>query len=181
MAQETIREAVAAFTNVDALEHAVQDLLTNGFNQGDLSLLARDEVMRREFEGRLDIPAIADDPEAHRTFYPSPEGRIEARGALAGILGYVGAVTAAGLTFATGGAAAVAIAAGLIAGGGGAAFGAGLGKVLDQRIAGNLERQLDEGGILLWVRVVDDATELVATRLLAKHGGRHIHIHAIPA
>jgi hypothetical protein len=103
---------------------------------------------------------------------------MEGRGALASALGYFGAVTALGVTFATGGAAAVAIAAALIGAGAGAGagVGAGLGKMFDQRLVRHFQHQLDLGGILLWVRVTGNpACESQVIELLNRHGAHHVH------
>lgn len=103
---------------------------------------------------------------------------MEGRGALASVLGYFGAVTALGLTFATGGAAAAAIGAALLGAGAGAGVGAGLGKLFDQRLVREFEKQLQHGGILLWVRLNNDpACEARAMEVLNRHGGHHVHVH----
>lgn len=103
---------------------------------------------------------------------------MEGRGALASVLGYFGAVTALGLTFATGGAAAVAIGAALLGAGAGAGAGIGLGKLFDQRLAREFEHQLQHGGILLWARVQGDPVcEARAMEVLNRHGGHHVHVH----
>ncbi|MBY0430632.1 MAG: general stress protein [Rhodospirillales bacterium] len=175
-------EAVGAFDDPQALERAVQDLLTSGFDHEDLSVLAGDGVVRKKL-GHLYTSTIqaADDPQVPRTGYAEPESRTEGRGALAGMLGYVGAVIAGGLTVATGGAAAAVIAAGVLAGGAGTAVGLGLGRIMDQRIAAALHQQLERGGILLWVRAPTAESRDIATSLLAKHGAHHIHVHTVPA
>lgn len=36
---------------------------------------------------------------------------------------------------------------------------------------------LDHGGLLLWVRTPDAAREEKARAILAKHGGRDVHVH----
>lgn len=177
------REAVGVFMDVGKLEHAIQELLTDeGFDQSDISLLGGE----RSFEklGRtapVNTREEEDDPDAPRISWAPPEARTEGRGALAGILGYLGAVAAAGVTFATGGAAAIAIAAGLLGGGATAALGVGLGSALDHRYARQLESQIAKGGILLWVRVRDNECERRAAEILRKHGAEDVHVHTLPA
>lgn len=175
----SVREGIALFADSHALEAAVQDLLTHGFDHSDLSILARDKVVRDRLGHRLDdTVASADRDDLPRRAWVEPESRMEGRGALASVLGYFGAVTALSLTFATGGAAAVAIGAALVGAGAGAGLGTGLGKLFDQRLAREFERQLEQGGILLWVRVgADPACEERALEILSRHGGHHVHAH----
>ncbi|HLO77035.1 MAG TPA: hypothetical protein VK196_11335 [Magnetospirillum sp.] len=175
-----VREVVALFSDAHALEAAVQDLLTHGFDHGDLSVLAREKVVRERLGHRLeDSVAAIDSPDLPRRAWVEPESRMEGRGALASVLGYFGAVTALGLTFATGGAAAAAIGAALIGAGAGAGVGAGLGRLFDQRLARDFQHQLDQGGILLWVRVTGDPQcEARAIEVLNRHGGHHVHAHS---
>lgn len=177
-----VREVVALFTDPHALEAAVQDLLTNGFDHGDLSVLAREKVVRDRLGHRLeDSVSAVDRDDLPRRAWVEPESRMEGRGALASVLGYFGAVTALGLTFATGGAAAVAIGAALVGAGAGAGLGTGLGRLFDQRLAREFQHQIDQGGILLWVRV-SDAEECAARAMevLNRHGGAHVHVHSHP-
>ncbi|MGE5515602.1 MAG: hypothetical protein ACM31D_07235 [Bacteroidota bacterium] len=177
-----VREVVALFTDAHALEAAVQDLLTNGFDHGDLSVLAREKVVRDRLGHRLeDTVAAVDRDDLPRRGWVEPESRMEGRGALASVLGYFGAVTALGLTFATGGAAAVAIGAAVVGAGAGAGLGTGLGRLFDQRLAREFQHQIDQGGILLWVRL-NDATdcETRAVDVLNRHGGAHVHLHSRP-
>lgn len=174
--QET-REVVGLFAEPHALEAAVQDLLTQGFDHADLSVLAKEKVVRERLGHRLDdMVRSADDPDLPRRAWVEPESRMEGRGALASVLGYFGAVTALSLTFATGGAAAAAIGAALVGAGAGAGLGAGLGKLFDQRLVREFQHQIEQGGILLWVRVAGDAQcEARATDILVRHGGHHVH------
>lgn len=172
-----VREVVALFDDSHALEAAVEDLLTHGVDHGDLSMLAGEKVVRHKLGHRLqDTVAGAADPDLPRRAWVEPESRMEGRGALASALGYFGAVTALGVTFATGGAAAVAIAAALIGAGAGAGVGAGLGKMFDQRLVRHFQQQLDLGGILLWVRVTGNpACERQVIEVLNRHGAHHVH------
>lgn len=182
--QETAtREVVCLFADAHAMEAAVQDLLTHGFDHGDLSVLATEKVVRERLGHRIeDTVTAADDPALPRRAWVEPETRMEGRGALASVLGYFGAVTALGLTFATGGAAAAAIGAALVGAGAGAGAGVGLGRLFDQRLVREFTHQLDHGGILLWVRVGDDPEgEPRALSILERHGAHHIHVQQAPA
>lgn len=170
------REVVALFADPLTLEAAVEALLTAGFDHADLSLLAGERVVSERLGHRIaDSLVAADDPAAPRRSWVEPESRMEGRGALAAVLGYLGAVTALGLTFATGGGAAAAIAAAAVSGSAAAGLGVGLGRLFDQRLARHFHLQLLQGGILLWVRVRDAAAEAAAMAILEAHHGHHIH------
>lgn len=176
--EERVAEMVALFADPHALEAAVQDLLTHGIDHGDISILGREKVVRERLGHRLDDSvAGADQPGLPRRGWIEPESRMQGRGALASVLGYFGAVTALGLTFATGGAAAVAIGAALVGAGAGAGIGTGLGKLFDQRLAREFQHQIEQGGILLWVRLADQPEcEARVREVLARHGAHHVHL-----
>lgn len=177
--ETTLLEVVGLFSDVHSLEHAVEELLTQGFDHGDLSLLAGEVTVREKLGHRLDDTlAAADDPEAPRRSWVEPESRMEGRGALASVLGYFGGITALGVTFATGGATAPAVVAALVGAGAGAGLGAGLGRIYDQRLAEEFRLQIERGGILLWVRCRDPGRENRAQSILSGHGAHHIHAHA---
>lgn len=174
-------EAVGLFDDPRAMERAVEELLTEGFEQYDVSVLGSERAIREHLSQRdTDTADLADDPQAPRGAYPNPEARTEGRGAIASMLGYAGAVTAAGVVIATGGAAIPAVATALLAGGGAAAAGFGLGKVLDSRFVDHFENQVRQGGIVVWVRVSDPAHEATATRILSDHGAHDVHVHTLP-
>lgn len=175
-----VREVVALFCDPVQMEHAVQDVLTNGFEHGDLSMLAGEKTVRDTLGHRLDdTRAAADDSETPRRGYIGPATRMEGRGALASMLGYVGAVTAMGVTFATGGVLALAVGAGLLGAGAGAGLGIGLGKVYDKRLADEFEAQIAKGGILIWVRCRRPGDEERAIQVLEQHGAQHVHAHTL--
>lgn len=179
---DEVREVVGLFIDPVQMEHGVQDVLTHGFEHGDLSILAGEKTVREKLGHRLDdTMAIADDPATPRRGYIEPETRMEGRGALASVLGYVGAMTAIGVTFATGGVVALAVGAGLLGAGAGAGLGIGLGRIYDQRLADQFEDQVAKGGILVWVRCRRPGDEIRAAEILERHGARHVHAHTLRA
>ncbi len=173
------REAVGVFADAEELERTVQELLTHGFDHADISLLASEGTVRDKLARYQDTHVAEDDPGAPRRAWISSETRVEGRSALAGLLGYLGATTVAGVVFATGGAAAAAIAAGVVGGGATAAVGAALGRRLDRRIADALASQLDHGGIVLWVRLRQDEQAPEAIKILRCHGAMDVHLHGL--
>ena len=176
---ETIREAVAAFDDPDALQAAVSDLQSHGFDRADISFMAPDEFDRvlREYG---DVRRAEDNPTIKRapvvTETDVRQGRV-----LAASLGSVlAAFAAAGFTVMTGGAAAVAAAAAAAAAGGVGALGALAGRVAEERERRFLEEQARRGGVVIWVRLRDAESEQRALEILRRHGGHDVHVHAVP-
>jgi hypothetical protein len=175
-----LREAVGIFNSPQDVEHVVRDLMTVGFDRADISILATEETVRDKL-GRYyqDTHAAADDPRAPRQSWAEPESRAVGQTALTGVLGYIGAVTAGGVAFATGGAAALVIAAGVIGGGVSGGIGFGLGRLIDDEVADSLETQLEHGGIVVWVKVEDEDEASTAGAVLTRHAAQDVHVHDI--
>ena len=93
----------------------------------------------------------------------------------------VGATVAAGAALASGGALAMLLVSGLIGAEFGGLIGGVLGEFMEERHAKYLQEQLDHGGLLLWVRTRNDTLEETAKRIIAKHSGRDVHAHDVPA
>jgi hypothetical protein len=84
---------------------------------------------------------------------------------------YVGAVAAAGAIVASGGTIAAAIAAAALAGGAGGLIGTFMAKLVGDHHAQYLQRQLDRGGLLLWVRTWNAEDERRAVEILRSYSG----------
>jgi hypothetical protein len=176
-----VREAVGVFDTADALQEAIDELQTSGFDLADISLMAGEQTVDAKLGHAYKKAAdVADDADVPRGSYISPESIGEAQGALVGGLGYIGAIGAAGLIFASGGTMAAALAAAAIAGGGGGLVGALFARLIGEHHAQYLQEQLDRGGILLWARTRDAAHEKSAVEILNKHSGRDVHVHGVP-
>ena len=63
----------------------------------------------------------------------------------------------------------------------GALIGSVLTRWLDKHHAEQLQEQLDRGGLLLWVRTPDQATQRRAIDILTRHSAHDVHIHQLPA
>ena len=176
-----IKEAVAVFHKVDALEAAIDDLEEHGYDRATISLLAGDQAVREKLH-RYFVEArdVEDNPHAPRAAYVSQESVGAAEGALIGGALYVAAVPTAGAVIAGGGPMGAAIVAACLAGGVGATIGGVLAKFLDVTHADYLNRQLDRGGITLWVRTTDPEKERHAIEILKSHAGDDVHLHAMP-
>lgn len=175
-----VKEIAAIFHDADALENAVEDLESHGFDRAEISLLA-DENTIRERLGHIYSSAekAMDDPDAPRTAFVSSQSRGEAEGALVGGLLYVGAMAGIGAVVASGGPVTAAISTAVLAGGGGAALGTLLAGLVEGSHLHHIEEQIKKGGLLLWVHTRDADHVARATQILHRHvpKERHIHFH----
>ncbi|MFW5834720.1 MAG: hypothetical protein ACOCYE_11545 [Pseudomonadota bacterium] len=179
--EPTVREAVAVFRTKEGLEAAVDDLLLEGFARRDLSLLASDEAVRKELGHDFgSTRELEDDAKVPTVAYVAREDVGDAEGAVLGGFLYVGALAGAAAVVASGGALPAAILAATLGGSAGAGVGGWLAHLVGKHHADSLERQIAEGGLLLWVRTHDAAHELKATSILKRHGGEDVHVHGLP-
>ncbi|MCP5391450.1 MAG: hypothetical protein H6920_07500 [Sphingomonadaceae bacterium] len=172
-------EAVGVFQNANDLEAAIDDLLSNGFNRAEISLLANEETVTKELgHAYRKTTELEDDLGAPRVAYVSTEAIGDAEGALIGTPLYIAALAATAAVVVSGGSVAAAIAGAAAAGGAGAAIGAILARIIDKRHADRIEEQLAHGGLLLWVRTWDADDERRACEILVKHSGKDVHVHS---
>jgi hypothetical protein len=173
-----VREAVAVFSTENTMQAAIDELLSSGFGQADVSLLASDEVVNEKLGHRYRrVEDLEDKPEAPHAAYVSPESIGDAEGAVIGALMYVGAGVLMGpIAMAGGGLAAIATGA-VIGGATGGGIGAVLAGLIGQQHADHIVSQLKQGGLVLWVRIWDKAHEARALEILGRHSGRDVHVH----
>jgi hypothetical protein len=178
----TVREAVGVFHRAEKLQAAIDELLGSGFHRAELSMLASTQAVDEKLGHRyLKVSSLEDDPVIPRAAYVSPEAVGGAEGGLIGILMYVGAVAAAGAIVASGGTLTAAILGATLSGGAGGVIGALMAQWVGESHGRHLQEQVDRGGLLLWVRTWDADDEERAMRILRKHSGEHVHVHALPA
>ena len=181
-AVQSIREAVGVFKDAKALEAAIDELESHGFDRAEISLLAGEKAVEAKLGHHYRKASdLEDNTDAPRTAYVATESMGDAEGGLIGGLFYIGAVAAAGAIVASGGTLAAAIGGAALAGGAGGAVGAFLARLVGEHHAEYLQKQLDQGGMLLWVRTRDEAHEERARDILKKHSAYDVHIHEIPA
>jgi hypothetical protein len=177
----TVREAVGVFHDVKSFQDAIEELTAAGFDRADLSLLAIDKAVEAKLgHAYRKVGDLEENAVAPRGAYVDDHSMAEARTGVIGGLAYIGAVAAAGVVVASGGGLAVAIAAAVAAGSGGGLLGSIGASFLGREKAESLQAQLDKGGLLLWVRVVDPPHEQRALEILATHNAEDVHIHDLP-
>jgi hypothetical protein len=173
-----IREAVGVFKTMEDLQGAVGDLEVATFPREYISVMGSHREMKHKF-GEQYIPPekLEDEPDVPRQQLIRTEEKGIGSGALVSIFAYIGAVTVAIA------AAPVSIpgllSAVLLGGLGGALAGAIIVKILRVYFNRKMERQLEKGGLLLWVKTPDRKQEEIACEILKSHGARDVHVHEI--
>jgi hypothetical protein len=177
---ESVCEVVGVFHKAEDLESAIDELLISGFDRAELSLLASEAAVAEKLGGYY-RPAseLADDPAAPRAAFVSSAAIGDAEGALIGGLAYVGATVAIGAVVMSGGALAAAVTAAVLAGGTGGLIGTALAQWVGHHHAAYLQNQVENGGLLLWVRAWSESDEARALEIIAKHAADKVHSRSI--
>jgi hypothetical protein len=173
-------EVVGVFQSAEDLESAIDELLSSGFDRAELSLLASEDAVAEKLGGHY-RPAseMADDPAVPRTAFVSTAAIGDAEGGLIGGLAYLGATV--GAVVMSGGALGVTIAAAILVGGTGGLIGSALAHWVGHHHAAYLHDQIENGGLLLWVRAWNESDEARALEIIAKHAAYQVHSHSIPS
>ncbi len=175
-----VREAVGVFQDADALEAAIDSLMSQGFDRAEISLLAGERAVEAKLGAHYRrVQDLEDDPAVPRRAFVSTEAVGDVQGALIGGLIYLGGAAAAGALVATGGSLIGAAVAAALGGGTGGLLGSVLAGLVGDRHARGLQDQLDHGGLLLWVRTRDTAHEEKALRVLEDAGASDVHVHGL--
>lgn len=173
------REAVGIFHDPQGLQGAIDELLSSGFHRAELSLLASEATVVDKL-GHIyrKVDELADDPDVPRAAYVAGEDIGDAEGGIIGGLVYVGATV--GAVVASGGTLLAVIAGAALLGGAGGLLGAVLARWVGSHHAHYLHEQLEQGGLLLWVRTRDADREKHAIEVLGKYSAEKVHFHGLP-
>jgi len=174
-----IREAVGLFSTPEALQDAVRELEGSEFPRHDISVMGGWKEAETVFGNALgdSVNELEDSPATPREAPARPEEKTIGATALIGGSAYIGVIAmalAAGPLSIPATVAAIAI-----GGGSGAVIGGGIAKLLEQHYAKSVREQIEQGGLLLWVRTPDSAHEKLATDILTRNGATHVKIHEI--
>jgi hypothetical protein len=173
-----VREVVGIFGNLASLQSAIDELLVSGFDRSEISLLQEDNVVRAR-KGSDRAVELEDDSRAPRLPYIESESLSEGKAAIIGVLAYIGFFIGAGALTASSGVFASPVMAGAVVGGLAAVAGLLVAFLIGQRQTKWARAQLERGGLLLWVRTWTEQRERQAMSLMQKHGGHHVHVHAV--
>jgi transcription elongation GreA/GreB family factor len=172
-------EAVAVFDTAEALQSAIDELLSSGFHRAQLSLLAGEaEVVAKLGHKYRRSSEFADESSVPRAAYVSTEAIGDGEGAVIGALLYVGAGVLMGPVAAAGGTIAAILGAAALGSGAGGVIGTVLAGLLGDWHARRIAEQLHHGGLLLWVRGWDAGQDRLAVQILERNLGRDVHVHA---
>lgn len=175
-----VREAVGVFHDPDRLEEAIEALQEAGFDRAQINLLSSLEAAERKLGRPIeDIRTLEDEGEIPHGNPVDRHELAEGKAALTAGLAGLGSLVAIGTVVASGGGLGLVLAAAALAGGLGGGIGALLAKALGERHAAAIERQLERGGLLLWVALRDPAQEARALEILKAHGAEDVHVHEI--
>jgi len=173
------REIVGTFQSPEALEDAIGALASAGWDRAEMSLLGPQHLLAPEKEYVPDTSAVADDPDAPRTAVVGKDDVRQSRALWAGMAGTVGAFVAAGATILTGGTVLAAIIGAAALGGGAAAAVEAFGNKADDGREMFQDKQIDHGGIVLWVMLDGPHQETEARAIMERFGATDIHVHEI--
>ena len=175
---QVMREAVGVFDNIEQLDKAIAELETTAFPRQDISVLGNKNKVEEKFGSDTVKPEwVEDNPATPRGISIRPEEKTIGATVLIGVPAYFGGCI---------GALIVNPATNLILLGAvalGSLIGAGIGYAaflgLKQRHNRAIKRQIDKGGLLLWVRTPGPHREVKAKDILRRYGAKHVHIHNI--
>ncbi len=177
----TIREAVAVFDSEEEMLDVIDELGNAGIDLSEMSVLPPVETVEKQMGHRLNsVTETVDDPAIGRAVPLDMASFGEAQGVLIGAPAYVGAMSMAIASavivedYAT-----IAVLVTV-----GASLGAIVGYFLASWLKKNHQRyvnkQLERGGLVLWVHIRDKIHEDHVTDILSHHVAHDVHIHNIP-
>lgn len=173
-----VPEAVGIFESFEALQQAYYDLAMVGFSRYDISLLGSEETLRDKLGDRFwQSRELEDDPRAPRAAFVEEEAIGEFEGAIAGGFFFLGSYIAMFALLSPASTLAASAAAIALGGSPAAVLGALLARRVGKHHQDYYARQIEHGGILLWVRVPDKEREALAVKILKGHSGRDVHVH----
>lgn len=174
-----IPEAVGVFDNFEDLQAAFYDLRMVGFSRYDISLLAEQKVLEQKLgKGYWRASDLEDDPNAPRASFVSEEAIGEFEGGIIGGFFFLGSYIAMAAMLTPASTLAASIAAIAIGGSPGAVIGTLLARRVGKHHKDYYAKQIEHGGILLWVRVLDKEKEDLAVKIMKGHSGREVHVHS---
>lgn len=169
-------EIVGLFHSPEALERAISELASAGWDRAEMSLLGAQESLSQYQTGGTE--GIAHDHSTAHSAVVSKDDVRQMRTLTTGMAGVIAAFVTAGATIMTGGAALAAVVGAAAAGGGAAAAVEALGHNADQRREDHLSEQLAQGGILLWAVLRNSSDEAKAREILQRCGGTDVTVHS---
>jgi hypothetical protein len=160
-------EIVALFLTPDALEGAINDLSSAGWDRSEMSLLTQKSVLMPDPPQETSRQAAVEPAEGKSAVVSDSDVR-QGRTLATSLAGVIAAFAATGATILTGGTALAAVAGAAVAGGGAAAAVNAIGQWADKSRSQFLQDQVERGGILLWLTPRDPEQEHLAHDILTR-------------
>jgi hypothetical protein len=168
-----VREAVGVFSAVEQLTNAVDELERAGFERSQLGILATEETVQEELGELYQRTNEVHDPESEPAIaFVSRDAIGEAGESMRGGLYFVGISGVAGALVAS----SALLGGALIAALGGLA----VGTIIHQSDANELQQRVDEGHILLFVRLPHGEREQQAKDILARYSTTDVKVYQAP-
>src|SRR5688500_6782719 len=177
--ESIVREAIGVFAEVKPLKEAIDTLIASGFDREKLGLLASETVVKQSLgEFYAQTNESHDSQRAPAIAFVGKDAVAEAGQSLGGGLFFIGTagVTGALVTSAAVLGGALLTAMGAVVGVG--LVGLAVSSVIHQSDADFLQQQVDEGRLLLFVRV-DQGNEQKAVRILEQHNATAVKVHNV--
>lgn len=176
---QTVKEVVGLFDDLDQMQKGIKKLEISGFSRRGISVLGSEKAVEEQF-GKAQLPSkfLEDHPDAPRAPNVSKEEVGLGQGAIisTGMLtGAIAAVIASGGLIVPG----AAITTVALGGAGGTAAGAVLAKLLGDKYTEFFQKQIDEGGLLLWITAPDAEKEAKAKSILKEYQAKDVHVHQL--
>jgi hypothetical protein len=172
------REVAGIFNNNIQLQAAINELTIAHFERYEISVIGSEAAMKEKFAVEAKDPhQLIDNPLTPRGINITPEekgigeGVAIGGGMLAGVIGAL--IIAGGITVST------AVPSAIIGGTVGAAFGELIADFIGSASAKHIQKQIEQGGLILWVHTNNKEKEQLAYNILKKYGAEDVHTHDI--
>jgi hypothetical protein len=175
-----IREVVGAFFELDDFKGAVNELIAAGFARESISMLAGEYTVRQKLgDYYTQVNKFSASAEAPQTAFIAKEAMGDTVHALFGSLYFLGATVAAGAVVVSAGALASALFVAVTGAATISAISIVLSTIIHQSDADEIEQQIDEGHLVLFVRTADPKQEKLAVEILTKHAGSGAKVYSV--
>ena len=178
--EQIYKEAVGVFQTREELDEAIAELEASAFARHDINVLGSKSKLERRF-GTAELPPrlLRNNPDVPKDAAIHPEERAIASGAIVGVPAYLAGCAAGVLVNPASnllliGAVSLGSAVGAVIGG---CILYGVKAYMDLRT----QKQIGQGGLILWVKTFKPEQETKAKKILETHGAQNIHFNAVPA
>lgn len=179
--EATVKEAIGVFSNAQQLQSAIEELQHAGFERSQLGILASETVVKEQLENIYQRTNETPEPgKSPAIAFVSRDSIGGAGEVMSGSLYFIGTSGLAGAIVAS-----AALLGGALTAAVGGILGVGLagwaaGSMINQSDAEQLQQRVDEGHILLFVRLPHGAREQQAKDILARNNATDVRAHEVP-